>query len=242
MHLDVCRQRPDKATARRGGDPELRHRRDMNGRAGTRAMSEAPAQLCATVHIPQLCACARTHARKRVASTTAATSLFRAIPHLCGLLLSGPPRSSHLLFASSAAASLFRAASPPHCPPCPGRQRQTAPAAADCSAARDCQGNRNHKERCGVLRRCKRKGPLTPGTATAAPGAETRSPEHPHAARASTYSSCHSTEYYHLPQQSTLLTAFMCYACYATDMTWSYRINKDHTTCAHQCSRAAAGS
>ena len=113
---------------------------------------------------------------------------------------------------------------PASLPPCPGRQRQTAPAAADCSAARDCQGNHNHKERCGVLRRCKRKGPLTPGTATAAPGAAMQSPEKTGAAAASAYASCHSTEYYRLPQQCTLMAAFMCYACYALDMTWSCNI------------------
>ena len=57
-----------------------------------------------------------------------------------------PLSSSHLLLTSSAAASLFRAASLPHCPSCPGRQRQTAHAAADCSTARDCQGNHSQQE------------------------------------------------------------------------------------------------
>ena len=159
-----------------------------------------------------------------------------------------PPRCSGPSLTSAASSSLALHGPPisssPHRPPprCSGqppclaaplalavsaRPRLRRPTAALPGIPRDCQGNHNHKERCGVLRRCKRKGPLTPGTATAAPGAETRSPEHPHAARASTYSSCHSTEHYHLPQQSTLLAAFMCYACYATDMTWSYRINKE---------------
>ena len=145
--------------------------------------------------------------------------VVRALPHLCGLLLSPPPISS----------SPHRP--PPPCsgqPPCltaplalavSARPRMRRPTAALPGIARETTANKS-----SVLRRCKRKGPLTPGTATAASGAATQSPEKPGAAAASAYASCHSTEYYHLPQQCTLMAAFMCYACYAMDMTWSCNI------------------
>jgi len=191
----LAKPRPENGGVRQ--DFVLRHRRDMQDHARTPRM----------------------RARKAVASTTAAASLSG--PSLTSaasssLLLPSPPHliGRPLLLPGSVPASL---------PPLPW---PSAPDRACGGRLQHCPGiaRETTANRSSVLRRCKRKGPLTPGTATAAPGAATQSPERPGAAAASAYASCHSTEYYRLPQQCTLMTAFMCYACYAMDMTWSCNI------------------